>query len=292
MLSNHRAITVKAHAKVNLTLDVLGKRPDGFHEVAMLMQAVELHDTLHISPIESGIELTCDRAGLPCDKTNLAFRAAELMCGEYGKSGVRIHLEKRIPIAAGLAGGSTDAAAVIKGLNALWELALPAERLEEMAACLGSDVPFCLWGGLAKAVGRGEILQPLPDSQNWGVVLVKPEFEVSTAWVYGNFSGDRVKRRPDETRILEALSNKNLAGVSAELVNVLETVTIAKYPELETLKEKLLKAGAAGVLMSGSGPTVFGVTPDAQSAKTVAGRLDLPLNITVIATETVKREAR
>lgn len=292
MLPNHRTIKVNAHAKVNLTLDVLGKRPDGFHEVSMLMQSVELHDTLHISPIDSGIELTCDRANLPCDRENLAFRAAELMGEKYGRSGVRIHLEKRIPVAAGLAGGSTDAAAVIKGLDILWELELPSARLEELASCLGSDVPFCLWGGLAKAVGRGEILQPLPDCPNWGVVLVKPEFEVSTAWVYGNYEEDRVKRRPDETRILAALSDQNIAGVSAELVNVLEAVTIARYPELDSLKEMLLKAGATGVLMSGSGPTVFGITPDAESARIVAGRLDLPLNIAVIATETVKREAR
>ena len=181
-------LSLKAHAKINLALDVIGKRPDGFHEVAMIMQSVSLHDTVALSLGGDAISLVCNRADLPCDHTNLAFRAATLLRQECGVSqGVHIELTKRIPMAAGLAGGSTDAAAVLKGLNVLWKLALSPDELETLAARLGSDVPFCLWGGTTLATGRGEILEPLPDFAGYGVVLANPPLAVSTAWVYGNF---------------------------------------------------------------------------------------------------------
>lgn len=287
------AVTVKAHAKINLTLDVLAKRPDGFHEVSMLMQSLALHDTVHMSPAAFDIELTCDRPELACDSSNLAYRAAALIRQEFSiQQGVRIHLEKRIPVAAGLAGGSSDAAAVLKGLDRMWNLRMPKERLECLAAKLGSDVPFCLWGGLAKATGRGEILEHLPDAPAWGVVLIKPPFEVSTAWAYQNFSGATVRRRPDEAEMRLALAQGNLARVASQLVNVLESVTLTAYPELAEYKKRLQEAGAEGVLMSGSGPTIFGLTADAAKAGEVAGRLHLDSAATILATETAKREGQ
>ena len=290
MSDNESRLSLKAHAKINLTLEVLGKRPDGYHEVAMIMQSVSLHDTVTLSLRDSGISLACDRPDLPCDSGNLAFRAADLLRREVGVArGVQIELTKRIPLAAGLAGGSTDAAAVLKGLNRLWQLALPAVELERLAARLGSDVPFCLQGGTSLATGRGEILTALPDFSGHGVVLANPPLQVSTAWVYGNFRGAN-QCRPEVSRLRQWFGQQDFSAVAAALFNDLESVTIPAYPQIAAIKEQLLQAGAAGVLMSGSGPTVFALAPDPAAAGEVAGRVAWDPDVTVFIAETVARE--
>ena len=284
-------LTLKAYAKINLALEVLGKRPDGYHEVAMIMQSVSLHDTLILSLQESDITLICDRPELPCDHSNLAYRAAELLRREFGVTqGVQIELTKRIPLAAGLAGGSTDAAAVLKGLNRLWGLALSPVELEQLAARLGSDVPFCLWGGTSLATGRGEMLTPLPDFTGHGVVLANPSLQVSTAWVYGNYRDAAGNRRRDISSLRHSIEQPDFSAVADTLFNDLETVTVPAYPQVAEIKEQLLQAGAAGVLMSGSGPTVFALTPDFASAAELAGRAALGEDVAVFIAETVARE--
>ena len=284
-------LTLKAPAKINLALEVAGKRPDGYHEVAMIMQSVSLHDTLILSLQESDITLICDRPELPCDHSNLAYRAAELLRREFGVTqGVQIELTKRIPLAAGLAGGSTDAAAVLKGLNRLWGLALSPVELEQLAARLGSDVPFCLWGGTSLATGRGEMLTPLPDFTGHGVVLANPSLQVSTAWVYGNYRDAAGNRRRDISSLRHSIEQPDFSAVADTLFNDLETVTVPAYPQVAEIQEQLLQAGAAGVLMSGSGPTVFALTPDYASAAELAGRAALGADVAVFIAETVARE--
>ena len=291
MSGEESSLTLKAYAKINLGLEVLGKRPDGYHEVAMIMQSVSLHDTLTLSLQDTEITLSCNQPDLPCDHSNLAYRAAELLRQEFGATpGVHIELTKRIPLAAGLAGGSTDAAAVLKGLNRLWRLALSPAELEQLATRLGSDVPFCLRGGTSLATGRGEILTPLPDFPGHGVVLVNPPLQVSTAWVYGNYRGVAVNRRGDISSLRRSIEQQDFSAVAGAVFNDLETVTIPAYPQVAAIKEQLLQAGAAGVLMSGSGPTVFALTPDHASAGELAGRVAWDPDVTVFIAETVARE--
>ena len=291
MPGSERKMALKAYAKINLALEVLGKRPDGFHEVSMIMQAVSLHDTVTLTLQSDGITLACDHAGLPCDSGNLAFRAALLVQQECGvDKGVHIELEKRIPLAAGLAGGSSDAAAVLRGLNTLWELGLSAGELERLAARLGSDVPFCLWGGTVHATGRGEILRPLPELAGFGVVLAQLPLEVSTAWVYGNFRLNCLCDGPDIARMVQAVSERSFTAVATNLFNVLETVTVPAHPQIAAVKRSMSEAGAGGVLMSGSGPTVFALTPDLSSAHELAGRLSVEPGVSIIVAETIARE--
>lgn len=267
-------LTIKAYAKINLALDVLYKRPDGYHEVAMIMQAISLSDTVTLKSQPAAIELSVNIPGLAADNSNLAYRAAALL-QEYTKTGqgVHIYLDKQIPMAAGLAGGSADAAAVLKGLNQLWELNLSLDKLSNLAARLGSDVPFCLSNGTMLATGRGEIVEPLPPLPHCYVVLAKPAVEVPTAWVYGQFRASGVSGRPDITAMRESLVNNNLAGVAGQLANVLESVTIPAHPEILKIKEAMLAYGAMAALMSGSGPTVFGLSECREQAEQIAGRL-------------------
>ena len=283
--------TQKAYAKINLTLDVLGKRADGYHEVSMIMQAVSLHDTVVFHKRNSGISLSCDAPDLPCDSGNLAFRAAELLQQECGVAeGVHIDLVKRIPMAAGLAGGSSDAAAVLRGLNQLWQLRLGRLELEQLAARLGSDVPFCLWGGTVQATGRGENLDPLADYAGIGVVLAHPPIQVSTAWVYGRFSQLQTAGAKHNAAMRQALEQRDFPAVAANLFNALESVTEPAYPQISAIKQAMLEAGAGGVLMSGSGPTLFALTPDRLSAEQLAARLSLGPDVTILIAETVARE--
>ena len=284
-------ITRNAYAKINLALEVLGKRADGFHEVSMVMQSVSLHDTLTLSLASTEISLVCDQPSLPSGRSNLAYRAAELLRQECGVTlGVHICLTKRIPMAAGLAGGSSDAAAVLRGLNSLWGLALSPCDLEVLAARLGSDVPFCLWGGTALATGRGEILEPLTSFAGHGVVLANPPLQVSTAWVYGNFQKQIQPRSTDIKTLRRAIEQKDFSAVTGQLFNDLESVTVPAHPEIAVLKEKLTEAGAAGVLMSGSGPTVFALTPDLSLARQLAGRVSFGSGVSVFSAQTVARE--
>lgn len=206
------------------------------------------------------IVITSQAGYIPLNENNLAFRAAQLLKENYQiKRGVYIHLDKKIPVAAGLAGGSSDAAATLRGLNRLWDLNLSPQELQQLGAELGSDVPFCIMGGTALATGRGEVLQTIPSPPQCWVVLAKPPIRVSTADVYGKFEQQNVHHRPNMKGMLQSLEQKNLSGVCASLGNVLESVTLPMYPEVERIKQLMYRLGAEGALMSGSGPTVFGL---------------------------------
>ncbi|SHF13065.1 4-diphosphocytidyl-2-C-methyl-D-erythritol kinase [Desulforamulus putei DSM 12395] len=270
-------LRLNAHAKINLTLDVLGRRPDGYHEVEMIMQSIGLHDTLELEYKPKEIVLTVSGVPVTAGQDNLVLKAARLLQQQAGpEAGAIIHLHKEIPVAAGLAGGSSDAAAALRGLNRLWNLRLREEQLMKLAARLGADVSFCLLGGTAIARGVGEILTPLPPASRFGVVLVKPAFGVSTAEVYRGLDLAKLGRRPDTSAMTGALQKGDLDLVAANLCNVLESVTLRLHPELQAIKERLQEAGCRGVLMSGSGPTIFGLTADEKTAGEIARRLNLP----------------
>ncbi|MBB6733390.1 4-(cytidine 5'-diphospho)-2-C-methyl-D-erythritol kinase [Cohnella zeiphila] len=251
----------KAPAKINLLLDVLRKREDGYHEVEMIMTMVDLADRLEMSELPRDQIVLSSHAGfIPLDEKNLAFQAARLIKERYGVSrGVYIHLDKQIPVAAGLAGGSSDAAAALRGLNRLWNLGLSVAELETLGAELGSDVPFCVRGGTAIARGRGEALESIESPPQCWVILAKPPINVSTADVYGKLRANELDRHPSVPRMLDAIRGRSFPDMCAALGNVLESVTLHRYPEVRQIKNVMSRLGADGVLMSGSGPTVFGL---------------------------------
>ncbi|AZN38897.1 4-(cytidine 5'-diphospho)-2-C-methyl-D-erythritol kinase [Paenibacillus albus] len=251
----------KAPAKINLLLDVKRKREDGFHEVEMIMTMVDLADRLEMEELPRDTIIISSQAGyIPLDEKNLAFQAARLIKDRYNvRKGVYIHLDKKIPVAAGLAGGSSDAAATLRGLNRLWGLGISEEELCELGAELGSDVPFCVTGGTAIARGRGEKLERISNPPQCWVILAKPPINVSTADVYGKLRANELKQHPSTSDMLSAISSGSFAGVCTYLGNVLETVTLQLHPEVLQMKEIMQRLGADGVLMSGSGPTVFGL---------------------------------
>lgn len=251
----------KAPAKINLVLDALYKREDGFHEVEMIMTMVDLADRLTMESLSRDQILITSQVGfIPLDEKNLAFQAARLIKQRYNvKEGVYIHLDKKIPVAAGLAGGSSDAAATLRGLNRLWKLNISEQELCELGAELGSDVPFCVTGGTALATGRGEILTPIASPPQCWVILAKPSLNVSTADVYGRFKVKDVQQHPSVHTMLDAINKGSFSAMCHSLGNVLEDVTLNLYPEVKQIKESMIRLGADGVLMSGSGPTVFGL---------------------------------
>lgn len=259
---------IKARGKINLSLDVVGKRPDGYHDLKMIMQTVELHDEICISKADSGISIICEHSLVPEDESNLAYKAAKALCEYTGQNlGVQITISKNIPVAAGMAGGSSDAAAVLKGMNQLFSLGLDMNVLKNIGNKLGADVPYCLWGGTMLAEGTGNILTPLTEFSNVNLVLIKPKIEVSTAWVFKNYNNANVKRRPDTDLLINALGHGNLRAVGENMANVLESVTVKAYPVIEEIKNDLLSYGAIGSVMSGSGPTVFGIFDDFNNAQ-------------------------
>ena len=269
------SIIVDGNAKINLTLDILGKRPDGYHEVAMVMQSIGLHDTVKLSKIPRGIELVLDVPGLEADEQNLAWRAAQLLLGgEETSGGVRIELTKRIPIAAGLAGGSADAAAVLRGVNALYHLGLTQAELCAYGAKLGSDIPFCIMGGTMMATGRGEVLEALSPVPPFWVVLAKPKISVSTAWAYRNYDEQGTEVHPDNAAIREKIAGHDREGIASLLCNVLERVTIKQYPVIAQYKAWMMEKGALASMMSGSGPTVFGLFSSEGEAQSAAAYLE------------------
>jgi len=251
---------VKAPAKINLTLDVLYKRPDNYHEVEMVMTTVDLADRISLESREDGvIQIISTDNFVPNDHRNFAYQAARLIKDTYGiRQGVSITIEKEIPIAAGLAGGSSDAAATLKGLNELWDLKLSIDELAELGAKIGSDVSFCVYGGTALATGRGEKIQELPAPPSCWVVLAKPKIGVSTAEVYGGLKVEGLEH-PNTKQMIQAIETENYELLCASLGNVLETVTFELHPEVIMLKEQMKRFGADATLMSGSGPTVFGL---------------------------------
>lgn len=262
----------KAYAKINLGLDVLRRREDGYHELRMIMQTVDICDDLLFErTAEPGIAIRTDREELPLDRGNLIYRAAELLFREKKMAeGVRVTLTKRIPIAAGMAGGSADAAAAMHGLNELFEMGYSLQELQELGVKLGADIPYCLAGGTMLAEGIGEILTPLPPPPACFLVVAKPDIDVSTAFVYGNLHADRLTYHPDIDGMIGALRAGDLSGITDRLGNVLETVTAGAYPVVSEIKELLRRAGAENALMSGSGPSVFGIFKERGAAEAAA----------------------
>ncbi|MDD3853581.1 MAG: 4-(cytidine 5'-diphospho)-2-C-methyl-D-erythritol kinase [Syntrophomonadaceae bacterium] len=261
------SIIIPAPAKVNLTLDIKGKRPDGYHELETVMHQINLVDIITIEKQEAGIEVVTSSDLVIDDETNLAYRAAALILEKsHCRAGVKIIIQKNIPVGAGLAGGSTDAAAVLKGIRQLFDLRLDDRALHEMGLALGSDVPFCLRGGTALATGRGEVLGRLPDNLHLNMVIVKPPYQVSTAEVYKAFRPEQVKRFPDTDAFIESWYNCDMIGICDYMENVLESVTEEQYAEIKTLKNQLVQLGALKAVMSGSGPSVLAIFDQLDSA--------------------------
>ncbi|EJR47752.1 4-diphosphocytidyl-2-C-methyl-D-erythritol kinase [Bacillus cereus VD107] len=257
---NRLKLLVKAPAKINLSLDVLGKRQDGYHEVKMIMTTIDLADRLELTElVEDRIEILSHNRYVPDDQRNLAYQAAKLLKEKFNvKKGVSITIEKTIPVAAGLAGGSSDAAATLRGLNKLWNLGLTIDELAGLGAEIGSDVSFCVYGGTAIATGRGEKIEHIKTPPSCWVILAKPHIGVSTADVYGNLKLNRVTH-PNVDKMVEVINHGDYKGICDTIGNVLEDVTFAMHPEVARIKAQMKRFGADAVLMSGSGPTVFGL---------------------------------
>ena len=261
-------ISVKALAKINLGLDVVRRREDGYHEVRMVMQTIHLFDRLEISRNDSGqITMETNLSFLPTNENNLVYKAAKLLQDEFAiKDGVHVWLHKYIPVAAGMAGGSTDAAAVLYGMNRIFELGLTKEQLMERGVKIGADVPYCIMRGTALAEGIGEKLTKLPPMVKCPVLIAKPQISVSTKFVYENLKLNDNTIHPDIDRLVADISEGDLTRIAADMGNVLETVTIPEYPVIAEIKENMMQNGAVNAMMSGSGPTVFGLFADESTA--------------------------
>ena len=262
-------VVLKSYGKINLGLDVLRKRPDGYHEVRMIMQTVGLYDMLTMKKKKKDeIFMECNLPFLPVDERNLVHKAVSLMKETYRISeGVEISLNKKIPVAAGMAGGSSNCAAALKGMNQLFDLGLSIDELCNLGVKLGADVPYCIWGGTALAEGIGEKLTRISSMPQCSILIAKPSISVSTAFVYKNLKLGQLDHHPDIDGMIVDLDEKNLEGICEKLENVLETVTIPEYPVIEQIKQFLTEHGAMGALMSGSGPTIFGIYKDKKIAR-------------------------
>lgn len=267
-----KKIIKDAHAKINLGLDVLRKREDGYHEVKMIMQMIGLYDTLTFESIETNEILIESNSGkLPLDEHNLIYKAAKVFFDEFGKTfGVKIYLEKRIPIAAGMAGGSTDAAATFIALNELAGFPLSEDKLLEISVKVGADVPYCIMRGTALSEGIGEILTKLPAPPKAHILIAKPNIDVSTAFVYKNLKAAELPYHPDIDGMQNAIKSSDIKGITDRMGNVLETVTIPAYPIIGEIKATCIDNGAINALMSGSGPTVFAIYDDLEKAYAAA----------------------
>jgi len=264
----------KAPAKINLTLDVLYKRPDNYHEIEMVMTTVDLADRIELTELDADvIKIESENRFVPNDERNLAYRAAKLLKDTYQvKKGVRIKIDKQIPVAAGLAGGSSDAAATLRGLNRLWSLHIPIKDLADIGAHIGSDVSFCVYNSTAVARGRGEQITELSAPPSCWVVLAKPVEGVSTHTVYQQLNLDQVEH-PDTAGMIEAIETNNYRKMTASIGNALESVTLASHPEVQQIKNLMIASGADAVLMSGSGPTVFSLTQQESRANRIYNSL-------------------
>lgn len=267
-----REIKLKAMAKINLGLDVVRKREDGYHEVRMIMQTIRMYDQIMLTEQkEPGIKVKTNVSFLPVNEDNLVYKAAKLLMDEFQvTSGVEIDLRKFIPTAAGMGGGSSDAAAVLVGVNRMFKLGLSKQQLMERSVAIGADVPFCVLRGTALAEGIGEVLTPLPPLPKCFVLIAKPPINVSTKFVYTNLRANELTWHPDIDGQIQALRDGDLEEVCRKMGNVLENVTIPAYPIISTIKEKMLQCGAVNAMMSGSGPTVFGIFSEREQAEKAA----------------------
>ena len=262
-------ITLKALAKINLGLDVVRRREDGYHEVRMIMQTIHLYDRLNIKKIQDNdIRIKTNLAFLPTNENNLVYKAGKLLMDEFNiTQGVEVDLNKLIPVAAGMAGGSTDAAAMLYGMNKLFELGLSRKDLMERGVNIGAEVPYCIMRGTALAEGIGEELSSLPPMVKCPVLIAKPQISVSTKFVYENLKLDGNTPHPDIDRLIANIRGKDLKAIADSMGNVLETVTIPNYPIIADIKAHMMEHGAVGSMMSGSGPTVFGLFDDEEIAQ-------------------------
>lgn len=260
---------LKAFAKINLGLDVVRKREDGYHEVRMIMQTIHLYDCLDLSVrAVPGIFIRTNRTDIPTDDGNLVYKAAKLLMDEFQiEKGLIVRLKKHIPVAAGMAGGSSDAAATMVGVNELFGLGLSQEALMERAVKIGADVPYCIMGGTALAEGIGEVLSKLPPMPKCWILIAKPPIDVPTQFVYGNLRANELEEHPDIDAMIRDLKDEKLTDMCSIMGNVLETVTVPAYPVIDEIKKMMLDWGADGAMMSGSGPTVFGIFQDKEYAK-------------------------
>lgn len=262
------SIRLKARAKINLGLDVLGKREDGYHEVRMIMQTIGIYDRIIINKIpEDEIRIVSNLSFLPVNENNLIYKAAKLLKDKYNfAGGVEVNLNKFIPVAAGMAGGSTDAASTLFGINKLFDLGLSTKTMMELGVGIGADVPYCVMRGTALAEGIGEKLTRLKSVPHMWIVIAKPSINVSTKLVYENLDMGGVSTHPDIDGIISAINEQNIEQIALRMGNVLETVTIPLYPVIQDIKNDIITHGAYNAMMSGSGPTVFGIFPDEQTA--------------------------
>ncbi|MCR4648507.1 MAG: 4-(cytidine 5'-diphospho)-2-C-methyl-D-erythritol kinase [Lachnospiraceae bacterium] len=271
-----KTVKEKAYAKINLGLDVLRRREDGYHEVKMIMQTIGICDeiTFATSPSTEGVNLIADVDNLPLDGTNLIIKAANLMMEKYNiRQGVDIRLIKNIPMASGMAGGSSDAAATLRGLNKLFGLGLTEEELCRLGVKIGADVPFCVYGGTYLSEGIGEKLTRLPDVPHCTVLIAKPKFGVSTGYVYANLHVENIKKHPDIDSVIDSINRKDIKSIASNIENILENVTLKDYPFVQELKDIMNAHGAMKSLMSGSGPTVFGLFDNKANAERAAVEL-------------------
>lgn len=261
------SIRLKARAKINLGLDVLGKREDGYHEVRMVMQTIGIYDRLILTKIpEEEIRITSNLAFLPVNENNLIYKAIKLLKDEYHfRGGVSVDLNKFIPVAAGMAGGSTDAASTMFGVNRLFGLNLSMGKMMELGVRLGADVPYCVMRGTALAEGIGEKLTRITPVPHMWILIAKPQINVSTRLVYEQLDMGGIQKHPDIDGIIRAIEAQDVVRIAQSMGNVLENVTVPLYPVIETIKQDMLSHGAINAMMSGSGPTVFGIFPDEQT---------------------------
>lgn len=274
---------IKAYAKINLSLDVVGKREDGYHLLRMIMQSIDIYDLIKITKSSEGISISCDKPYVPVDERNLAYKAARLFLDHYNiNQGVTIDIKKNIPVAAGLAGGSTDAASVLKCMRALFKPDISIDELKVLGLKIGADVPYCIGGGTAVCEGIGEICTTLKPFRNKILVVVKPGFGVSTKEVYAKLDINKINKHPNTEGLIEAIEKDDLRYVCRHMKNVLENVTLKNHLVLRNIKGDMLRMGAYGTMMSGSGPTIFAFFTDMLSAQKCYDKMKLRFKETFI----------
>lgn len=279
---------INAPAKINIGLDVLRRRPDGYHEVKMIMQSIRLFDRLTLTRSRTpGIRLRTNLSFLPVNEDNLVYQSAQMLMKEFHiRDGLDIQLDKRIPVSAGMAGGSTDAASCMLAMNKLYNLGLGKRQLMKRGVKLGADIPYCVLKGTALSEGIGEKLSTIPQTPDCYILIAKPAIRVSTKFVYSNLVLDEKVKHPDINRMIAAMKKKNLRELCANLGNILESVTIPAHPEIAEIKKCMVENGALGSLMSGSGPTVFGIYDDLEMAKAAKEKCrELPYRCFVFVTD-------
>jgi 4-diphosphocytidyl-2-C-methyl-D-erythritol kinase len=270
---------LKAYAKINISLDVVGKREDGYHLLRMIMQNIDLYDLINIEKATNGINISSSKPYIPTDERNLGYKAAKLFMEKYNlQGGVDINIRKNIPVAAGLAGGSTDAAAVLKGMRSIYDMDVSDEELMELGLKIGADVPYCIAGGTALCEGIGEKITPLKSFKDHIMIIVKPPFGVSTKEVYQSLDISRIYKHPDTEGLIQAVEKNDLKYVCGNMKNILENVTLRKHILLKDIKNDMLRMGALGAMMSGSGPTVFSFFDDMLKAQQCYEKFKLKYN--------------